>query len=106
MSFQGNTLITMTTASTITRGEILSGAGTLSATLRGVGVCYDITDTDCVVAIDGTVLIELGATLTAGATVKASATGKAVASSTDHNLIVAVLLEGGVSGDLVAAKVV
>ena len=113
MSFQGNTLITITTASTITRGEFVSGAGTLSATLRPIGVCYDIVDTDCIVAISGTVLVELAATLTAGALVTSDAAGHAIAhvedtdavDGTDH-LACAILLAGGDDGDLVAARLI
>ena len=106
MAFQGNTLITVTTASTITRGEFVSGAGTLSATLIPVGVCYDIDDTDCMVAINGTVLVELAATIAAGVGVKSDADGHAIAYTAGTNQAVAILLEGGVDGDLVTAKMV
>ena len=112
MSYQGNTLITMTTASTVTRGELVSGAGTLSATLKAVGVCYDIDGTDCVVAISGTALVELAGTISAGTQIVSDANGKAIAHTTgsstvdgDDDLVCGVLLEGGVSGDLVNCKI-
>jgi len=113
VSYQGNTLITITTAETVTRGEFVSGAGTLSATLKPIGVCYDIDGTDCMVAISGTALVELGATLTAGALVVSDANGKAIAHTEDSDvvdgndhLICAILLEGGDAGELVNAKLI
>ena len=113
MSYQGNTLITITTASTVTRGEFVSGAGTLSASLKPIGVCYDIDDTDCIVAINGIALVELAETLAAGVLVTSDGNGKAIAhvedtdgvDGTDH-LTCAILLTGGDSGELVAAKLI
>lgn len=111
MSYQGNTIITMTTANTITRGELISGAGTLSASLKPIGVCYDIVDTDCQVAISGTVLVLLAATLTAGALFISNGDGHAIAHTTgtdavagDDDLVCGIILVGGDSGELVTAK--
>ncbi len=101
MADQGKTLITMTVPSTGTRGELISGAGTLSATLRAVGVLYDDADgaTKGPVQTAGTALVVLGATLTAGADVQSDANGAAIA-AVDDGLVCGVLLEGGISGDL------
>ena len=104
MSYQGNTLITITTPSTITRGEFVSGAGTLSATLPPAGVCYDINGTDCIVAISGTVLVEAGGTITAGAPLKSDASGHAVAATVGTDHVAAIALEGGSAGSLINCK--
>jgi len=113
MSYQGNNFITITTANTITRGELVSGAGTLSDVLKPIGVCYDITGTDCIVAISGIVLVELATTLVKGVLVVSDANGKAVANTLDtdavdgdDHLCCAILLAGGDSGELVAAKII
>lgn len=106
MSYQGNTLITITTASTVTRGELVSGAGTLSATLPPIGVCYDIDGTDCIVAISGTVLIEAGGTITAGAPLKSDANGHAVAATVGTDHVCAIAIDGGASGSLLKCRLV
>jgi hypothetical protein len=110
MAGQGEVLITMSVPASTPRGAIISGAGTLSATLRGVGVLVEGTDaseTKASVQISGTALVLLGATLTAGAMFISDASGKAVAHTADtdavdgdDDLVCGVLLEGGDSGEL------
>jgi len=104
MSYQGNTLITITTPSTITRGEFVSGAGTLSATLPPIGVCYDIDGTDCIVAISGTALIEAGATITAGMALTSDAAGHAVEATIGTDHVAAIAIDAGGSGSLINCK--
>ena len=104
MSYQGNTLITITTPSTITRGEFVSGAGTLSASLPPIGVCYDIDGTDCIVAISGTVLIEAGGTVTAGMALKSDANGHAVSATVGTDHVAAIAIDAGASGSFINCK--
>lgn len=106
MSYQGNALITITTASTVTRGELVSGAGTLSATLPPIGVCYDIDGTDCIVAISGTMLIEAGGTVTAGMALKSDASGHAVSATVGTDHVAAVAIDAGSSGTLINCKLI
>lgn len=107
MADQNKMMITSTVPTTAVRGNLVSGAGTFSATLKAVGVCTDDADgaSKGALQIGGTAFVKLGATLTAGATIKSDASGDAVASDVDHNLICGVLLEGGNSGELCRAKI-
>ncbi len=107
MSYQGNTLITITTASSVTRGEFVSGAGTLSATLPPIGVCYDIDGTDCIVAISGTVLVEAGATFVIGAALTSDANGHAVTATIGTDHVAAIAMEAATAaGQLVLCRLV
>jgi len=111
MADQGKDLITMTVPVSTARALFISGAGTLSATLKAVGILYDSTDSTQSkgqVQITGSALITLAETLTAGALVVSDAAGKAaahvedtdIADGNDH-LVRAILLEGGDAEELV-----
>jgi len=111
MSDQGKVVITMTAPASTSRGTVLSGAGTKSATLCGVGVMLDSTDSTQVLApvqLSGTALAILGGTVTLGASLKADANGKLVAATgdaTDTKLICAIALEAGVADELHPVKI-
>ena len=109
MSDQGKIVITMPVPAETPRAKLISGAGTLSASLRAVGVLYDSTGENQAIGqvqIGGTALVTLGANLSAGATVKSDASGDAVASSTDHSLMCGILLDGGPTGELRRMRII
>lgn len=109
MADQGKTLITMTVPAAGVRGNLVSGAGTFSATLRAVGVMTDDADAAVigVVQTAGTALVKLAGTLAAGALFVMDASGDAAAhvedtdavNGNDH-LVAGILLEGGDVGEL------
>jgi len=105
-AYQGNTLITVTTSSTLDRGLFVSGAGTLSATLPPVGVSYDADGTDCIVAISGTVLVKAAGSITAGAPLKSDSTGKATAATVGTDHVAAIALEAASAGELFKARLI
>jgi len=107
MADQGAIIITMDVPASTARGAFVSGAGTLSATLRGVGCLVEGTDaseTKTAVQIGGTALALFGATITAGAGLQSDATGALIADITTTDLQCAVALEDGVSGELRRVK--
>ena len=82
MADQGKISITMTVPASTAKGTFISGAGTLSASLRSAGVMEDSTDstqTKAPVQITGTCLIKAGAAFSAGASLVSDANGLAVA---------------------------
>lgn len=85
MADQGKISITMTVPASTARGTFISGAGTLSASLRSAGVMEDstsATQTKAPVQITGTCLIKAGAAFSAGASLVSDASGLAVAADT------------------------
>jgi hypothetical protein len=114
MSDQGAVIITMAIPASTARGSMLSGAGTLSATLRAVGCVVegtDATETRGAVQIGGTALALCGGTIAIGGLATANADGKLIAhvedtdavDGTDH-LACAVMLEAGADGELRRVK--
>ena len=82
MADQGKVVIThiVPTASTI-RGTAISGAGTLSASLRGVGLLDDLSDAGVVkdsIQISGTALGVAGEVITSGMLLASDADGKLI----------------------------
>jgi hypothetical protein len=110
MSDQGAVIITMTVPESTGRGLFVSGAGTLSATLRGVGCLVEGTDageTKAAVQISGTALASLAGTTTAGAHLCADAAGQLVVKSTEaDDLVCAIALEGGSADELRRVKII
>jgi len=110
MADQGATLITMDVPESTPRGAFVSGAGTLSSSLRAVGCLVEGTDvgeTKANVQVAGIALGLLGATVTAGATLQANASGALTADVTaDSDLECAVALEGGAAGELRRVKLI
>jgi hypothetical protein len=113
MADQGKTCITMTVPASTARGLAISGAGTLSATLRAVGVLYDSTiagETTGNVQIAGTALATFGGNVTAGAPLKSDATGKLVVATTgaanDDHLICATAMEAGAANELRRVRII
>ena len=109
MSDQGAIIITMDVPASTARGAFVSGAGTLSASLRAVGCLVEGTDaseTKTAVQIGGTALGLFGATITAGAILQADVDGNliAVVQTGDTDLECAIALEGGVDGELRRVK--
>lgn len=109
MADQGAVEITMTVPGTAVRGNLVSGAGTFSATLRAVGVVADDADgaTTGRVQVSGTALVKLAGTLSAGDQFIMDASGDAAAHTTgsstvdgDDDRVAGVLLEGGAVGEL------
>jgi hypothetical protein len=100
MADQGKFLLALAVPSAATeRALIVSSIGTLSTTLRPVGITYDSTDALVVlgqVQVAGTALVTLGATVAKGANVKSDSAGRGITATlgTDHNII-GQLLEGG-----------
>lgn len=74
---------------------LASSAGRVDGIIQGN---VDAADRAVGVGVNGISLIELGATLTAGADIQSGASGVAAAGTTG---VLATLLEGGVSGDIV-----
>lgn len=73
-----------------------------------LGINQETVDSGVVapVAISGVAMIELGATLAAGVMVSSGTDGvAAAASTTTDEIIVGPLLQGGVSGDIVAINI-
>ena len=110
MANQDN-LITMTVPESTARGALISGAGTLSATLRAIGVLEEPTDageTKQAVRISGTALALYGATITAGKVCKSDANGKLVevaGDGSDDYLACALTIDAGADGELGRVKV-
>ncbi len=110
MAGQGEMLITMDVPESTPRGTLISGAGTLSATLKAVGVIVEGSDageTKANVQVGGTALVLCGATLTAGALVVADAAGEAIVFTEDtdavngnNHLVCGIMLEGGADQEL------
>ena len=111
MADQGKYVRTMPVPASTARGRVISGAGTLSATLRGVGILYEpssSTESTGRVQLGGTALGLLGGVVTAGARLKSDAAGALVVATgdaTDNSLIMAVALEAGASGELRDVKI-
>jgi hypothetical protein len=112
MAGQGEMIVTMDVPASTPRGSIVSGAGTLSALLKGVGAVVEGTDADetkAAVQIGGTALCVFGGTITAGASLKSDATGQLVAATgdaTDNGLVCAIAMEGGDADELRSVKLV
>lgn len=112
MADQGKVLISMTVPESTARGVAISGAGTLSATLRGVGILYEPSDAGEVlgqVQISGTALALIGTgDCVAGDRLVSAADGSlivATGDATDNSLICAVALEAGAAGELRKVKI-
>ena len=102
LTTQPGARITVVATSALVKNRFVTVAGaTCGNHVRALGVVDDDFDSGATVGViyDGIVLIELGATLSAGAEVTSDANGKAIAVSTYPNN--GLLLDGGVSGDIV-----
>jgi hypothetical protein len=112
MSDQGAVIITMTVPESTGRGIFVSGAGTLSASLRAVGCLVEGTDageTKAAVQISGTALASYAETISAGDKLVSDASGQlaiATGDATDNGLICAVALEGGDADELRRVKII
>ena len=109
MADQGATIITMAIPASTARGSMLSGAGTLSATLRAVGCVVegtDSTETKGAVQLNGTCLAIYAATITAGDSLQADASGELIADVVATGLQCAIALESGVANDLRRVKLI
>jgi hypothetical protein len=112
MAGQGEMLVTMDVPESTPRGSFVSGAGTLSAVLKGVGVIVEGTDageTKASVQIGGTAPAIYSETITAGASLKSDATGElaiATGDATDNGLVCAIALEDGAANELRSVKLV
>lgn len=110
MADQGKVTITMTVPESTAYGSAVSGAGTLSATLRAVGIMADSTAagvTTGPVQIGGTALGIASGSVTAGAHLCATATGALVVQSTEaDDLVCAIALEGASDGEMFKVKII
>jgi len=110
MADQGKVVIRRAIPASTARGLLLSGAGTLSATLRAIGVVYegtDATETAGQVQISGTALVTSSGTIAAGKLCASDANGKLVAvSAGSEHLGMAVTLEASSAGELVSCKLI
>jgi len=112
MADQGKILITMPIPASTARGLLISGAGTLSATLRAVGVTYEGTSASETIGqcqIGGIALVQGSGAINAGVPCRSDAAGKAVASAadgSDADLVCCIPLETMADGVLSRCKIV
>lgn len=111
MADQGKIMITMAIPASTARALAISGAGTLSASLRAIGVVHSGTDADQTsgpVQIGGTALCTAGEAITAGQLVVSDAAGKMIAVSVgSEHLAMAIALEAAAAdGVLFDAKLI
>lgn len=112
MADQGKVLVTHPVPASTARGLLISGAGTLSATLRAVGVTYEgtsSTETNGQVQMGGIALVQGSGAISAGTPCRSDAAGKAVATladGTDADLTCCIPLETMADGQLTRCKLV
>ena len=112
MADQGKVVITSVVPTAVqTQGIAISGAGTLSATLRPVGVLADSSAAGVVagpVQIGGTALASCGESITAGELCASDASGQLISlTAGSEHLCFCIALEAGAAADvLISVKII
>jgi len=110
MADQGKVLISMTVPASTGRGLFISSFGTVSATVKPMGVLYEptgATETLGQVQICGMALVKAQVTIAKGAVLIPSSIGTAdVGDSTNIHLAGALALGAGNPGELIDCKII